>query len=115
LREPKAEALSGRFGLGVGVERVVRVFHVPVKAGTTDLLGAVCVRGLDTQISDATEGRIAERLPAWFHQHVQAPSFLLLPLQMQGRPFGLIYGDLAQKNTLRLDERELALLRTLRN
>ncbi len=115
MRDPKTETLTGRFGLGSGVERVVRQFSIPIRPGTTDFLGSVCVRGLDTLINDAHEPRVADRLPPWFQQQVQASSFLLLPLQMQGRPFGLIYGDLAQKNSLRLDERELALLRTLRN
>ena len=43
------------------------------------------------------------------------PSFLLLPLSMKGAPFALIYGDKAAPGELALGERELALLRTLRN
>jgi eukaryotic-like serine/threonine-protein kinase len=40
---------------------------------------------------------------------------LLLPLQIKGAPFGLIYADKVSQGTLGLDEKELALLRTLRN
>jgi hypothetical protein len=38
-----------------------------------------------------------------------------LPLMIKGRPFGLIYADKIDKGGLVLDEKELSLLRTLRN
>ena len=66
-------------------------------------------------ISDATEARIANRLPPWYRKMVNAPTFLLLPVIIKDRPFGLIYADKAVKGGLVLDEKELALLRTLRN
>jgi hypothetical protein len=34
---------------------------------------------------------------------------------LKGRPFGLIYADMSEIGGLKLDEKELALLRTLRN
>jgi hypothetical protein len=40
---------------------------------------------------------------------------LILPLQLKGRPFGLIYADKADKGGLTVNEKELSLLRTLRN
>jgi len=40
---------------------------------------------------------------------------LLLPVNIKGKPFGLIYADKAEKGGLVLDEKELALLQTLRN
>ncbi|MCX7276807.1 MAG: serine/threonine protein kinase, partial [Burkholderiales bacterium] len=76
---------------------------------------AVCLKGADTLINDATEPRIAERLPAWYRQQFHAPTFLLLPLAIKGRPLGLVYADTAQPGGLVVDEKELALLRTLRN
>ncbi len=115
MRAPKVDALTGRFGLGVDIERVVKSFNVTLNAATPDLLAAVCLKGADTMISDATEARIAERLPAWYRKEVNAPTFLLLPVSIKGRPFGLIYADKAEKGGLALDEKELALLRTLRN
>ncbi|MBC7618519.1 MAG: hypothetical protein H7293_05930 [Candidatus Saccharibacteria bacterium] len=66
-------------------------------------------------ISDATEGRIVQRLPQWYRTSLNAPTFLLLPLQIKGVPFGLIYADKSERGTLELSEKELALLRTLRN
>jgi ABC-type nitrate/sulfonate/bicarbonate transport system ATPase subunit len=40
---------------------------------------------------------------------------IYLPLQIKGAPFGLIYADKLGPGALGLDEKELALLRTLRN
>ena len=115
MRDPKTESMSGRFGLGGGVEQYVKSFRIPLKAATPDLFAVVCNKGADTMISDATDPKIVQRLPAWFTQGVNAPAFLLLPLQIKGVPFGLIYADKKAHGALDLDDKELALLRTLRN
>ncbi len=118
LRDPKTEMLTGRFGLGEGVEAVSSKFKVPLKptpGAPIDLFGAVCMKGADTLIADATVSHIAAKLPAWYRQGVNAPAFLLLPLLMKGAPFALIYADKAQPGGIALGEKELSLLRTLRN
>jgi hypothetical protein len=66
-------------------------------------------------ISDASDPRLANRLPDWYRKSFNAPTFLILPLLIKGKAFGLIYADMAKQGGLRLDEKELALLRTLRN
>jgi hypothetical protein len=115
MRDPKTESMTGRFGLGGGVEQYVKSFRIPLKAATPDLFAVVCNKGADTMISDATDPKIVQRLPVWFTQGVNAPAFLLLPLQIKGVPFGLIYADKKAHGALELDDKELALLRTLRN
>jgi serine/threonine protein kinase len=114
LRDPKTDTLTGRFGLGDGAERMSASFKVPLKAAN-DLFAAVCLKGADTLISDATEAHISARLPAWYRQSVNAPAFLLLPLMLKGAPFALIYADKAKPGGIDLGEKELSLLRTLRN
>ena len=114
LRDAKTETLTGRFGLGEGVEAVAAQFKVPLKGGT-DLFSAVCAKGADTLISDATVASIEARLPAWYRSGVKAPAFLLLPLMIKGAPFALIYADKAVPGGIELGEKELSLLRTLRN
>lgn len=115
MRDSKTEMITGRFGLGQGVESYVKMFKTHLKASTPDLFGVVCIKGADTMISDASEPRIVQRLPDWYRSSLNAPTFLLLPLQIKGAPFGLIYADKAVRGSLELDEKELALLRTLRN
>ncbi len=118
LRDARSDALTGRFGLGEGATEVAAAMRVPLRQRpglALDLFTAVCVKGADTLIADATEPSIAQRLPAWFTKQVAAPSFLLLPLMMKNAPFALIYADQARPGGITLGEKELALLRTLRN
>ena len=114
LRDAKTDTLTGRFGLGEGAEAVAASFKVPLKVGA-DLFTAVCIKGADTLITDATVPHIAARLPAWYRNSVNAPAFLLLPMLLKGVPFALIYADKAVPGGIELGEKELSLLRTLRN
>ena len=118
LRDPKVEMLTGRFGLGDRVEAVAPLFRValrPSPSGTLDLFAAVCQKGVDTLIADATVPKIADRLPAWFNGAPKASTFLLLPMAIKGAPFALIYADKAVAGSIDLGEKELSLMRTLRN
>ncbi len=123
LRDPKSASLLGRIGIGEGVDQVKSVFKIPLTltAGSTpDLFSVVCLKNADMLIADASAPTIVNRLPAWFRDRVQAPTFLLLPLTMKrpGQPdivLGMIYADKGKAGSLELNERELSLLRTLRN
>jgi len=97
---------------------VARCFDIALHpaAGTpANLFTVVCQKGADTAISDSSDKRIHSRLPTWYAGPVAAPSFLLLPLAMKGATFALIYADAATKGGIVLGEREMSLLRTLRN
>lgn len=118
LRDARTETLVGRFGLGEGIEALAPQFKVPLKSAPgqqPDLFAAVCLKAVDTLISDATQANIAQRLPAWWRGQFSSGSFLILPLTLKGAPFALIYADRAQAGAIQLDEKELSLLRTLRN
>ena len=124
LRDGKQASLTGRFGLGAGVDPVVKAFRIALQPAATqpaqpaqvaDLFGMICARGADTLIANTAEPRVASRLPAWFASLVGAQAFLLLPIMLKGVPAGLIYADKAVASDLVLGEEELALLRTLRN
>jgi len=115
MRDPKADTMTGRLGLGPDIDAAARSFQVALKPTQPDLFAAVCKRGADTLISDATDARIAGNLPTWYRKGINAGSFLLLPLQISDKPFGLIYADKGRQGRLKLAEQELSLLRTLRN
>ena len=59
--------------------------------------------------------RIHARLPEWYRTGLNAPSFLLLPLQLKGQTFALIYADQSVAGGIVVDDKALGLLRTLRN
>jgi serine/threonine protein kinase len=118
LRDPKTGVITGRFGLGEAAQSLAAQFTVSLQGGqgrAQDLLAAVCLKGVDTLIADACAANVAARLPDWLRRQPQAQTFLLLPLAMKGSTFALIYADRAQPGSIAAGEKELSLLRTLRN
>ena len=114
VREPKSGQLVGRVALGMGSSETRAAFRIaPESAAGTDLFAAVCAKGADLLVTDAAT--VAKRLPAWYRQHVNAPTFLLLPMLLKGAPIGLIYADKAVAGSIVLGEAELVLLRGLRD
>lgn len=119
LKDMRTQTLVGRFGVGEGIDQAVPQLRVPLRSpaqGLPDLFATVCLKGVDTLISDASQPNIAQRLPTWYARApLQAGCFLLLPLMHKNAPVGLIYADQADPGAIHLSERELSLLRTLRN
>lgn len=114
LRDPKTGHLSGRIGLGHGADQMAKRFLVDARGPQpADLFGAACLKGADTLIADGRSSTLGPRLPSWY-RGAPAHSFMLLPMMLKGAPFALIYVD---RNSTPIDfgERELTLLRTLRN
>ncbi|MFY9809835.1 HDOD domain-containing protein [Aquabacterium sp.] len=123
LRDARTGQLTGRLGLGEGADVVRDLFTVPLvlrPGENPELFTAVCLKQVDTLIADASAPNIVTRLPTWFRDRVQAPTFLVLPLVMKrtgqaDMVLGLIYADKGQADSLQISEKELSLLRTLRN
>lgn len=114
MKDPRSGLMQGRLGLGQGASATAAHFRFDVNE-PRNLFAAVCSKGLDTLIQDATDPKVSRNLPPWFEQQVQGRSFVLLPLQVKQAPFGLIYADQAHPNGVTLDAKGLALLKTLRN
>jgi HDOD domain len=121
LRDPKSAMLLGRMGLGQGGDAIKGFFQIPTRAQpgvAVDLFTGVGLKGVDTLIADASTAAVAAKLPGWFQQRVQAPTFLLLPIVMkrQGQEvlMGMIYADRDTPDSLSVSVKDLSLLRTLR-
>ena len=116
LRDPKTGVITGRLGLGGPAAALSAQFRVDVNAnGPVDLLSVACKKAADTLISDASADNVRTRLPTWLQREADARSFVLLPMTMKSAPFALIYADCATAGGIVLGDRELSLLRTLRN
>ncbi len=115
MRDPKTDTVTGRFGVGSGVDAIVQAFRVPLGAGAGDLLQAVCARGADTWIANTATSHMTERLPAWYRQQVHATALLLLPMRLNDKPFALIYAGMVHQAAPTLNERQLVSLRLLRD
>jgi len=114
LRDPRSGLLLGRVALGKGSSDISSAFRIaPDATASTDLFAALCAKGADLLIADSKS--VANRLPPWYRQRVNAASFLLLPMMVKGQPIGLIYADKLEAGTLKVGEADLALVRGLRD
>ena len=114
LRELKSNHMVGRFGFGPDTGELVRHFRFPLSF-SPDVFHASISKGLDLIISDVNDPKIRSRIPAWYLQNVPAQTFVLFPLLIKGRPVALIYCDKDRAGEIVIPEKELSLLKTLRN
>lgn len=114
IRDAKAGVMQGRFGFGPNANEVAHAFRFPLSF-TPDIFHAATSKGVDLLISDINDPKIAPRIPDWYRKAVPANSFVLFPLNIKGNPVALIYADGDRPGDISIPEKELQLLRTLRN
>jgi len=114
IRDAKAGVMQGRFGFGPDANEVARAFRFPLSF-TPDIFHAATSKGVDILISDIDDPKIATRIPDWYRKAVPAHSFVLFPLNIKNNPVALIYADRDEPGGIAIPEKELQLLRTLRN
>jgi HD-like signal output (HDOD) protein len=114
LREPAPAQLKGRYAIGHRANALMPAFQVPL-APPSDLFGLLAFKNADTLINDTADPSIARHLPPWYRARMHAQTFVVLPLNLSGQPLGLIYGDRELAGSLVIGERELGLLKSMRN
>jgi serine/threonine protein kinase len=115
LRDPKTGQMTGRFGLGPDVAELARQFRFPMSTQVSDVFLLATGRGLDIIITDIDDPKIADKVPAWYRERIPAKTFVLFPLNIKGNPVALIYCDRDKAGSISIPEKELTLLKTLRN
>jgi eukaryotic-like serine/threonine-protein kinase len=114
LRDPASGNLLGRVGLGPEAAEMSSLFRIkPDLNAMGDLFAWLTAKGADLLVSDSKT--VIARLPTWYRENINAPTFLLLPLMVKGKPIGLIYADKNKAGEIVLAEGDLALLRALRD
>lgn len=114
IRDARTNTMQGRFGLGPEVGELAKKFHFPLSF-TPDIFHVATSKGADILISDVNDATIAARIPDWFRATVQAQTFVLLPLTIKQKPVALIYAEKELAGEIVISDKELSLLRTLRN
>ena len=106
--------MAARFGFGETVDEIIPTFRFPLKF-MPDVFHLAIDKGLDIVIEDGQAPNIADKIPEWYRNAVDSQCFLLLPVMVNKRAVGLIYADMQKANSLQISQRQLSLLRTLRN
>ena len=115
LRDGKSGQMTGRFGLGPEVGELARQFRFALGDQLQDVFQLATGRGVDIILTDIDDPKIADKVPKWFRERIPAKTFVLFPLNIKGRPVALIYCDRDKAGSISIPERELTLLKTLRN
>lgn len=114
LKDERSSNLLGRIGMGDRGPLISQWFDIPMSP-PTDLFGLLCAKHADTLVVDSSDQAIAGRLPAWYLNQVNAPTFLILPFSRDGLGTGMIYADRAMPHSLQISNHLLQRLKTLRN
>ncbi|MBW8328460.1 MAG: HDOD domain-containing protein [Thiobacillus sp.] len=114
IKDGRQNRMCGKFGFGDDVQGLVRAFDFPM-TGQPDVFLVALQNNADILITDIDDPKIATRIPAWYRQHVPARTFVLFPVLVKGKPIGLIYADRPQPGDITIPEKELSLLKSLRN
>ncbi|HEX8987587.1 MAG TPA: HDOD domain-containing protein [Rhodocyclaceae bacterium] len=114
LKDAKSGMMVGRFGFGPDTSDLAKTFRFPL-AYEADVFHLSTAKAVDIIITDIDDPKIAERIPKWYRQKVTAKTFVLFPLTLKGNPVALIYCDKDKAGSIVIPEKELTLLKTLRN
>ena len=114
LKNAKTGQMAGRFGFGGDTTELARRFSFPLSYAA-DVFHLATSKGVDIIITDIDDPKIADKIPAWYRQTSLAKTFVLFPLTIKGNPVALIYCDRDKAGSIVIPEKELALLKTLRN
>jgi hypothetical protein len=114
IRDGRNNTMLGRFGFGPDAQEKAKRFNFSL-AFTPDIFHAALSKNVDILISDTNDAKISTRIPEWFRKGVGAETFVIFPLCIKGNPVALIYADCDHAGEIVIPEKELSLLRTLRN
>jgi len=114
LRNSKTNTMVGRFGFGQGATELAKQFSFSL-AEATDVFLLAVTKPVDLLISDVDDPKIADRIPSWYRERMFAKTFALFPLVIKAKPVGLIYCEREKAGSIVIPEKELTLLKTLRN
>lgn len=114
LRDIKTNQFRARIALGENdvARQAAFVFSA---TSTRDLFHLAMENDADLMISDATSPKIRDLVPAWHRALLpDARSFIVLPLVVHKKPFGLFYADRSHLAPEGVPADEAALIKTLK-
>ena len=114
IKDGRRNTMSGKFGFGEGVSSLIKSFDFSL-AEKPDVFLVALQNNSDILITDIDDAKIASRIPAWYRQNIAARTFVLFPIIVKGKPIGLIYADRPGPGEITIPEKELSLLKSLRN
>lgn len=114
IQDVRRNVMQGKFGFGADVQALIPRFDFSLKA-PPDVFLVALANNADILITDIDDPKIAGRIPAWYRKAIAAGTFVLLPIVVKGKAVGLIYADRPAAGDITISDKELSLLKSLRN
>ena len=114
IKDGRRNAMCGKFGFGDGASELIEAFHFSL-VEQPDVFHVALKNNADILISNIDDPKIAHRIPAWYRQSISAATFVVFPITIKGKSLGLIYADRDKPGEIVIPEKELSLLKALRN
>ncbi len=114
LQDVSKTNIGAKMGFGNGIDEFISGFTFPTHY-SANVFHAALKNGVDLYIADTAEKHIADDIPDWYKRISKAGSFLVFPLVVNQKPFGLIYADHQKPNGVKLNAKQLNLVKALRN
>ncbi len=114
IKDGRKNAMCGKFGFGEGVQNVLKGFSFSM-VEEADVFHVALKNNADILITDIDDPKIANRIPKWYRQAISARTFVLFPILIKGKPVGMIYAARPNPGDIAIPEKELSLLKALRN
>jgi len=114
LQDVNKSHIVGRIGFGNDIDAFVSSFTFP-KAYSSNVFHAALKNGVDLHITDTSDKQIVKSIPDWYTKISKAGSFLIFPIVVKKSPIGLIYADHSKPSGVKLNSKQLNLVKTLRN
>ena len=114
IKDGRRNSMCGKFGFGDSVSTYIKNFNFSM-VEQPDVFHVALKNNADILINNIDDPKIAMRIPAWYRQAIAAGTFVLFPIIVKGKPLGLIYADKTKPGAITIPEKELSLLKALRN
>lgn len=115
LADAKMDGMRARIAFGDHAEARMAAMRFPLSEAGKDLFSLALARDADLFVADTAEASVQALIPAWHKTLMpEARSLMILPLRVQGRAFGLIYGQRGVVAAEGLSSNESALVHTLK-
>ncbi|MCX7185183.1 MAG: HDOD domain-containing protein [Nitrosospira sp.] len=109
------DAFKGRLGFGNAMPEALSSLSFP-ETYAADVFHLALANNADVFIADVIGPKSAASIPSWLTETLpDVRAFILLPMNLNGCPVGLLYGDWRKGTTEIVEQDEMVLMRTLRD
>jgi len=114
LQDANRTNIGAKMGFGNNIDEFIQGFNFPARY-SANVFHAALKNGVDLYIANTSDKHIVDDIPDWYKRISKAGSFLVFPLVIKNHPIGLVYADHAKPDGVRLNAKQLNLVKALRN